>query len=323
MLGRISMRSHDSAVSAVAGIAILLGITAGLAAVVWMSVSPIASQHHKPVQASGTSQFQGGAYTIKALGPDDIPLADGRLLLVLDGVPQTRPLTDLAPQLKDGKVWHAGETICLAGPPPCLIPNVKQVEAKVATAKDVVFSFPPLTSPPISQSPVFGIAPGGGLDLLDASNVRADIIGTSLTYGAGGPAIPITTKLSMDGGDTYEVLFSGHSVVAGDDLVMTGLSAGPRIGMQALASYGTFNALYDSLSGDPHVMVLKDGDSTPNKAAFGGQAPLASFLAPYVDTQTKEIVLQANQAILLFEFSPDVTLPAADFQDLVVLFTFT
>ena len=35
------------------------------------------------------------------------------------------------------------------------------------------------------------------------------------------------------------------------------------------------------------------------------------------------MVLQPDRATLLVEFPPDVTSAAADFQDLVVLFTFT
>jgi hypothetical protein len=58
--------------------------------------------------------------------------------------------------------------------------------------------------------------------------------------------------------------------------------------------------------------------------AFGNQVSVETFLRPYVNTQTQTMVLQPNQVIILFEFSspPNSTNAAADFQDLVVLFTF-
>jgi hypothetical protein len=324
-LGARARRPLDgsSAVSAVVGTVIVAAIAVGLSVIVWMAARPFTNAPHQALHSAGSSQFEGGAYTVKALGPDDIPLAGGKLLLVLDGIPQTRPLTDLAPQVRDGKVWHVGETVCIAGPPPCLVPNVKQVEASVATRSDVVFSFPPLTSPPKAIAPVFAIASGGGIDLLDAANVRMDVVGTSITYGAGGPPVPITAKLSLDGGDSYTQLFSGSAVAAGNNLAMTGMSAGPRIGLQAYAHYGSFSATYDSMHGDAHVWTLKNGDAAPSVPAFGGQAPLATYLAPYVNTANQTMVLQPNQAILLFEFTSNLNSSAADFQDLVALFTFT
>jgi hypothetical protein len=309
------------AVSAVMATVLLVAITVSLAGIIWFLVRP--PTPHQAVHSSGQAEFRGGAYHVTPLGPDDIPLAGGRLLLTLDGVAQTRPLTDLAPQVHDGRTWRVGEAVCIVGPPPCLLANVKQAEVGVATATDVVFSFPPLTSPPVVVTPVFAIASGGGIDLLDTANVRLDVLGTSITYGAGGPPIPVTSWLTLDGGVAYQSLFNGGAVSGGNNLQMTGLSAGPRIGVQAHAAYGSFSATYDSLHGDPHVMTLKDGDAAPNAAPFAGQAPLASYLAPYVNTSNHTMVLLPNQAILLFEFTPTLPSAAADYQDLVVLFTFT
>ncbi len=95
--------------------------------------------------------------------------------------------------------------------------------------------------------------------------------------------------------------------------------------MRAKATYkNKFSATYDSRN-TAQVKTLVNGQQAPNLAGFGGQQPVGSFLAPYLDAQGK-IVLQPNQVIMLFELgvnmASDPNSPAADFQDLVLVFTF-
>jgi hypothetical protein len=67
-----------------------------------------------------------------------------------------------------------------------------------------------------------------------------------------------------------------------------------------------------------NLIVLKNGNSVPNIKGYLGQAPLASFVAPYV--KNGKISLKANEAIFLFELgTTNIYSDAADFQDLVVL----
>ena len=62
----------------------------------------------------------------------------------------------------------------------------------------------------------------------------------------------------------------------------------------------------------------------PNLSGFGGQQSVAQFLQNYVN-DSGQVVLQANQAILLFELGVNLqrypNSAAADFQDAVVLLT--
>ena len=77
-------------------------------------------------------------------------------------------------------------------------------------------------------------------------------------------------------------------------------------------------------SGDnsPQVKVLRNGSPVPSIPAFQDQANLATFVAPYVNVATQKIVLQDNQAIYLFELgTSNLSSPAADFQDLVIMVT--
>lgn len=77
-----------------------------------------------------------------------------------------------------------------------------------------------------------------------------------------------------------------------------------------------------SHSGSPNVLTLRDGDSVPNIPAFLDQASIVDFIEDYINPATNRVVLDDNQAIYLFELGmTDLSHPAADFQDLVVLVT--
>jgi len=68
------------------------------------------------------------------------------------------------------------------------------------------------------------------------------------------------------------------------------------------------------------VRALRDGDPVPNVHGFGSQKSAAEFIAPYVNFSTHRVTLDDNQIIYLFELAThDLSSPAADFQDLVVL----
>ncbi len=69
------------------------------------------------------------------------------------------------------------------------------------------------------------------------------------------------------------------------------------------------------------VHVLRDGDAVPDIAGFDGQASAEAFLRPYLNDDGT-VDLDADQVIYLFELGEtDLSNPAADFQDLVVLIT--
>ena len=77
-------------------------------------------------------------------------------------------------------------------------------------------------------------------------------------------------------------------------------------------------------SGDnsQQVKVLRNGSPVPSIPAFQDQTNLAVFVAPYVNVATQKIVLQDNQAIYLYELgTSNLSSPAADFQDLVIMVT--
>ncbi len=70
------------------------------------------------------------------------------------------------------------------------------------------------------------------------------------------------------------------------------------------------------------VMVLRNGDAVPTLAGYAGQTSAHDFLAPYIDATACTVTIADDQVIYLFELgTTDLTSPAADFQDLVVLVT--
>lgn len=74
----------------------------------------------------------------------------------------------------------------------------------------------------------------------------------------------------------------------------------------------------DSRTPGSVVLLLRDGDDVPDIEPFEDQEAAAAFLQDYI--QDGQIRLASNQAIYLFEmYTTDLSDPAADFQDLVVL----
>ena len=77
-----------------------------------------------------------------------------------------------------------------------------------------------------------------------------------------------------------------------------------------------------SNSESPYVIVLRDDDDVPDIEGFLDQGNVVEFIQDYIDSETNTISLDENQVIFLFELGvTNLSSPAADFQDLVVLCT--
>ncbi len=98
-----------------------------------------------------------------------------------------------------------------------------------------------------------------------------------------------------------------------------------NIGLYATYTVGgTYTEHLSAKSGDnsPYVLVLRDGDTVPNIPGFQNQSNLAVFVDPFVNVATQKVVLDANQAIYLFELgTTNLNSASADFQDLVIMVT--
>ncbi len=80
------------------------------------------------------------------------------------------------------------------------------------------------------------------------------------------------------------------------------------------------NLSANSVTDQDIVLALRDGDRVPSIPAFGNQLSAAEFIKDYINFKTQRISLEDNQVIYLFELaSRDLSLPSADFQDLVLM----
>ena len=88
------------------------------------------------------------------------------------------------------------------------------------------------------------------------------------------------------------------------------------------SSHYDLHHMQNSHDQSAYVIVLRHGDDVPSIAGFDDQSSIADYVQDYVDTTTGKMTMHENQAIYLFELGvTDLSNPAADFQDVVVLVT--
>lgn len=168
----------------------------------------------------------------------------------------------------------------------------------------------------------------GNINTLSVVNMTVKGIASQITYGAGGPKIPVTVFYSKNGGSKFYSLFNGALLASGLTQTITGIAADSDVVIRFKGYYKkngwlTFNATYDSNKSNGHILVLRDGDQIPSYMPFGNQQSLKTLLADYVGEDGK-IDIGTYEIILLAEIGASVAKsPSADFQDGVVLLTFT
>ncbi len=231
-------------------------------------------------------------------------------LVTVDGV-TTEHGVDEFPEFADGS-WAPGERICILGPG-CAYVHGNQVEVVVVVGGQVLGRLSTWVN-------AFAIDPDGGIEVLCDGDVFIEIIGVEITDGENGPPIPVFVDYTDDKGATLVPLFSGNEVHAGD-VANRYAYAGDILGIRGTADNGAWSSSWLSYDNDPHVAVLIDRDVPPDFKPYGNQTGVSVFMEPFLDSNGL-IDLERNQVIILYEFSSDLSKPAADFQDLVVLFTF-
>ena len=86
--------------------------------------------------------------------------------------------------------------------------------------------------------------------------------------------------------------------------------------------WGRLRTPVDTGTGDERLFILKDGDTAPMLDGAFDQADSSAFVAPYLEADGRTLKLGANDIILFAELNERVN-GNADFQDFVVLVTFT
>ena len=160
----------------------------------------------------------------------------------------------------------------------------------------------------------------GRIEVDENHSVNLQVLCSQITYGSGGPEIPVKVRVKING--TWIWLWGYQDVDGGETYsATTGIDADTFI-LEAYARYGSWRKTYNSTN-TRQVKTLLNNDIPPALAGFGGQQPVSACIADYLDPTTGKVVLNGNQAIMLFELGVDMAYnpnsPAADFQDLVVL----
>lgn len=302
---------------------LLIGIVVSLAAIAGIMSAIVRDSAEPTAEAmEGDARFVDGDHHI-ALRQGNLPIEGSFLRITTDGSSQDIPLSWWQAE----GTWRAGDWICVAGDgPTCPVPAASAVDVIVWGPDGLVFALGALDGL-ASETPVvvytgtrpFFYVDGGGIVIQCSGEAAVHIIGAQITQGIGGAVIPVTVGVTLTGGAPYSNPFGGP--VTGGLMQEYAVHEGDVLGLQGRATLGAFDASYTSFDEDEHVLTLVDGDDGPAFLPYGQQIGVGALLAPYVDDDGR-ITLADDEAIVLFEFNDDLDSPAADFQDLVVLFRF-
>jgi len=150
---------------------------------------------------------------------------------------------------------------------------------------------------------------------------QIQVLGKAITYGAGGPDCDVQAGAKL-GTDDWQWLFDGVPVQGGE-VFECELAAGTTVAVKGRASYGSWSRTYNSFDHHQQVLVLLNGDTPPAFDPFDGQPEITEFCEGIVDPATGTITIESHQALILFELgTTNMSSPAADFQDLVLLVDF-
>jgi len=148
------------------------------------------------------------------------------------------------------------------------------------------------------------------------------VLGAAITYGSGGPKVPVRISASFDKDKTWSDLFSGSAVESGNEQIFSNLPSDTPLTLRFNGRYSwLFNKTFQSDARDGHTYILRNGDTPPDYAPFDNQASLESFLKPYINAQGR-ISIGPKDLLYLVELST-LSGTTADFQDAVVLVSFT
>lgn len=174
----------------------------------------------------------------------------------------------------------------------------------------------------VEEEPEFEVEEGE--IIVTQGTVQVEVLGSAITCGAGGPEVYVDVELGIDG--VYSDLFNGADVDGGESYTTSVAEGVQQYTIRAHAyksSCGNFSRTLTSTD-TLHVRTLTNGQQAPALSGFGGQRDVLEFLAPYLN-ESGQVVLNSNQVIQLWELGTNMSTnpnsTAADFQDLVILFT--
>lgn len=176
----------------------------------------------------------------------------------------------------------------------------------------------------------FDVAADGTITATGPVSATFRVLGSQITYGNNGPEVSVYVSASTNGGGTWTSLYGGADVDGGEQQTLTGLVSGNQVLVRARGYYSSwfrtrFDQTYSTPDSSGHLVVLEDGESVPDYPAFDNQAALQDFLDDILDAQGK-IDIGQYDAVVIGEIGVsnlNSNSSAVDFQDVVILITFT
>ncbi len=186
----------------------------------------------------------------------------------------------------------------------------------------------------------FTIASNQTISLTDASSVTFQNILSQITFGTGGPVIPVHICKSENNGSSWSPLFGGSGQCSGNgnaygnavqpsgtDTRTVSIGNGSDLLIRVNGRYSThgwlaFNQTFTSNDQTGHTILLRDGDTLADFSGFGSQTPLSSYLTSHgMLNEQGEIVLTTCQILAVTELGT-LNSSGADFQDDVLVMSF-
>jgi prepilin-type N-terminal cleavage/methylation domain-containing protein len=159
--------------------------------------------------------------------------------------------------------------------------------------------------------------------------MKVTALGSQITYGVGGPRIPVTMDYTLKNNKQWNDLFNNAQMTGGLVTTVDSISSGSLIALRFNGYYRktgwlTFDETFATNGNDGHSIWLEDGDAVPSNLAFGSQVKLQTLLQPYMDG-TNHLDIGPFDLVMIGELG-NVTSPpnsAMDYQDAVALVQFT
>ncbi|TSC59105.1 MAG: peptidase S8/S53 subtilisin kexin sedolisin [Candidatus Peregrinibacteria bacterium Greene0416_19] len=199
-------------------------------------------------------------------------------------------------------------------------------------------------APPVTSSGLcpqkFTINAANLITLAAASTVTFRNLESKITFGSGGPPIPVHACYSTNAGSSFTHLFGGNGTCTGNgvangnavkpngiDTKTESIAAGSQLVVRINGRYKqqgwlAFDQTYQTNDQSGHIALFRDGDALPAYTTFGGQQSLKQFLTgqAMIDAEGK-LNIGPCEVLLVTELGA-LNASSADFQDDVMLVQF-
>lgn len=151
------------------------------------------------------------------------------------------------------------------------------------------------------------------------------VVGAGFTSGRTHPDLAVHSRVGS--GNSWNRLFQGpdYTVKPSQVLQRQVVEAGTTIDFSARAQSGSSSwySARNTLTDNPTVIALRDGDKVPDYTPVGSQGTISSFLTQYIDKNNR-VTIGPRDVIYLFEcYATKPYSGGFDMQDVVLLVSFS